>query len=62
VAIVTRVSRGIGWSTASLLLAEGAHVIGVSRSPPERDLDGLNHVAVDIVDPTTPDRLANLAL
>jgi len=33
VAIVTATSRGIGWQTASLLLEEGAKVIGVSRTP-----------------------------
>jgi NAD(P)-dependent dehydrogenase (short-subunit alcohol dehydrogenase family) len=42
VAIVTGVSRGIGWSTARLLLAEGAHVVGVSRTTPDPEIEGLS--------------------
>jgi NAD(P)-dependent dehydrogenase (short-subunit alcohol dehydrogenase family) len=62
VAIVTGVSRGIGYSTASRLLEEGARVVGVSRTAPERDLDGLRHVCADVLDPATPGLVNDVAL
>lgn len=61
VAIVTGVSRGIGWSTARLLLQEGAIVVGVSRTAPEQQLDGLRHVQADVLDEDTPARVVEVA-
>jgi NAD(P)-dependent dehydrogenase (short-subunit alcohol dehydrogenase family) len=62
VAVITGVSRGIGWSTARLLIEEGAHVVGVSRSALERELDGLVHMRADLMEETTPARAIALAL
>lgn len=46
-ALVTGVSQGIGLATASSLLAEGARVLGTSRSvPPETA--GLEHLQLDM--------------
>lgn len=61
VAIVTGVSRGIGWATARLLREEGATVVGVSRTVPEHDLEGLRHVQADVVDQGTPERVVEVA-
>jgi NAD(P)-dependent dehydrogenase (short-subunit alcohol dehydrogenase family) len=50
VALVTGVSQGIGLACAESLLAEGAQVLGTSRSaPPARD--GLAHLALDMTEP-----------
>jgi NAD(P)-dependent dehydrogenase (short-subunit alcohol dehydrogenase family) len=50
VALVTGVSQGIGLACAESLVAEGAQVLGTSRSaPPARD--GLAHLALDMTDP-----------
>ena len=54
VAIVTGASRGIGFATAVLLAAEGAHVIGVGRTPLERPVEGVTHVLADVLDEATP--------
>jgi hypothetical protein len=62
VAIVTGVSHGIGWSTANLLLHEGAKVVGISRTLPDRELPGLHHARADVLDDATPARAADHAL
>jgi NAD(P)-dependent dehydrogenase (short-subunit alcohol dehydrogenase family) len=54
VAIVTGASRGIGFATAVLLAAEGAHVIGVGRTPLESSAEGVTHVLADVLDEATP--------
>jgi len=62
IVIVTGVSRGIGYSTAGRFLAEGARVVGISRTAPERGLNGLRHVQADVLDPATPGLLMDVAL
>jgi NAD(P)-dependent dehydrogenase (short-subunit alcohol dehydrogenase family) len=62
VAVVTGASRGIGWATAALLMAEGAKVLGVSRTPLDRELPGLEHVLADMTDDSTPSLVADRAL
>jgi NAD(P)-dependent dehydrogenase (short-subunit alcohol dehydrogenase family) len=62
VAVVTGVSHGIGHQTAQALLAEGATVVGVSRSDPEPGLEAIHHLRADILDPDTPLRLIELGL
>jgi nucleoside-diphosphate-sugar epimerase len=49
-ALVVGVSGITGYNTAERLLADGWHVDGISRRPPE-GLDGLGHVAVDVREP-----------
>jgi NAD(P)-dependent dehydrogenase (short-subunit alcohol dehydrogenase family) len=61
VAIVTGVSRGIGWSTARLLLEEGAIVVGVSRTAPEPRLEGLRHLQADVLHRDTAERVIQVA-
>jgi NAD(P)-dependent dehydrogenase (short-subunit alcohol dehydrogenase family) len=61
VAIITGVSRGIGWSTARLLLEEEAIVVGVSRTTPEQRLEGLRHVQADVLDQDTAERVVDVA-
>lgn len=62
VAVLTGVSRGIGLATARLLIAEGAHVVGVSRSALEQHVSGLTHFQADVSVSTTPERVIDLAL
>ena len=50
VALVTGVSQGIGLACAASLIAEGARVLGTSRSAPPV-VDGLAHVALDMTEP-----------
>ena len=50
-AVVTGSSRGIGAATATLLEAEGARVIGVSRSG----------AGIDVTDPRAPQLISDLA-
>ena len=50
VALVTGVSQGIGLACAASLIAEGARVLGTSRSAPPV-LDGLVHLELDMTDP-----------
>lgn len=61
-AIVTGVSRGIGRSTAKLLLEEGANVVGVSRTAPGHDLERVRYVQADLLDPSTGERAVEAAL
>lgn len=62
VAVVTGVSRGIGHHAARALLAEGAKVVGVSRSTPEPGVEEIHHLQADILEPDTPARVIELAL
>ena len=55
VALVTGVSRGIGFACARSLLAEGARVIGTSRSAPP-PLAGLEHLQLDMTEPGGAER------
>ena len=55
VAVVTGGSKGIGLAVVDGLLAEGARVVCVSRTPPpDRDDDALLHVPADLTDPEAP--------
>ena len=54
-ALVTGVSRGIGLACAASLLAEGARVLGVSRSAPAV-LAGLEHLQLDLTEPGAVER------
>jgi NAD(P)-dependent dehydrogenase (short-subunit alcohol dehydrogenase family) len=56
VVIVTGASAGIGAATAELLTDEGAHVVGVARTPRG---DG---VAADLTDPSAAQRIVDAAL
>src|SRR6478672_4927271 len=47
VGLVTGVSKGIGRATAELLIAEGAQVFGVSRTP-LTDQPEVAHLALDM--------------
>lgn len=49
-ALVTGVSSGIGAAITSALLAEGWHVVGLSRTAPAEAHRHLTHVPVDIAD------------
>lgn len=62
VAVVTGVSHGIGHHAARALLAEGATVVGVSRSKPEPGVEAIHHLQADILDPDTPARVIELGL
>jgi NAD(P)-dependent dehydrogenase (short-subunit alcohol dehydrogenase family) len=48
-ALVTGASQGIGLACAQSLIAEGAHVLGTSRSAPPA-VDGLEHLALDMTE------------
>ncbi|HEU5028116.1 MAG TPA: SDR family oxidoreductase [Spirillospora sp.] len=56
VIVVTGASAGIGAATARLLTDEGAHVVGVARTPHR---DG---VAADLTDPSAAQRIVDTAL
>ena len=57
-AVVTGASKGVGLAVTRTLLAEGAHVVAVSRkTTPELDAlagPSLLHVAADLMDPQAP--------
>ena len=55
VALVTGVSQGIGLACATSLLAEGARVLGTSRSAPTT-IAGLTHVQLDMTKPGAAER------
>ena len=54
-ALVTGVSQGIGLACATSLLAEGARVLGTSRSAPPA-IDGLTHLKLDMTEPGAAER------
>ena len=53
VAVVTGHRRGVGRLVTEHLLDEGATVVGFSRGEPTFEHDRLQHVAVDVSDPTS---------
>jgi NAD(P)-dependent dehydrogenase (short-subunit alcohol dehydrogenase family) len=55
VVLVTGVSQGIGLACAHSFLAEGAVVVGTSRSAPPAT-EGLTHLQLDMTDPDAPER------
>ena len=55
VALVTGVSQGIGLACAQSLVAEGARVLGTSRSAPPA-VDGLEHLAMDMTEDGAAER------
>jgi NAD(P)-dependent dehydrogenase (short-subunit alcohol dehydrogenase family) len=55
VALVTGVSQGIGLACATSLLAEGARVLGTSRSAPPA-LDGLTHLPLNMTESGAAER------
>src|SRR5262245_10591425 len=55
VALITGVSQGIGLACATSLLAEGALVLGTSRSAPPA-LNGLTHLPLDMSEPGAGER------
>jgi NAD(P)-dependent dehydrogenase (short-subunit alcohol dehydrogenase family) len=55
VALVTGVSQGIGLASAMSLVAEGARVLGTSRSLPPT-VEGLTHLELDMTRPGAPER------
>jgi 3-oxoacyl-[acyl-carrier protein] reductase len=54
--VVTGASRGIGWAACEALAAEGAVVLGVSRSGAAGD--GWEGMALDVTAPDAADRIA----
>ncbi len=62
VAVVTGASTGIGRATAKALAAEGAHVVGVSRRPPDGDVPRVSFFAADLADPEAPTQMIEHAV
>ncbi|MEP7023538.1 MAG: SDR family oxidoreductase [Actinomycetota bacterium] len=60
-ALVTGASRGLGRHIAAALAARGATVYAAARNPDTVDLDGVKPVELDITDPTSVARAAELA-
>jgi NAD(P)-dependent dehydrogenase (short-subunit alcohol dehydrogenase family) len=60
-ALVTGANRGLGRHLAGELLARGATVYAGARHPDEVDLPGAKAVALDITDPVSVARAADLA-
>jgi gluconate 5-dehydrogenase len=60
VAVVTGASRGIGAACASALRDQGAHVIGVSRSPCE--IEGVKSRIADLAQPKAAQEIATALL
>jgi NAD(P)-dependent dehydrogenase (short-subunit alcohol dehydrogenase family) len=54
IAVVTGGSKGIGLAVVRGLLAEGARVVCVSRTPPPDHDGALLHVPADLTDPDAP--------
>ena len=55
--IVVGASRGLGRGIALAFAAEGAHVVGVSRSAPAEDAAGVSLELADAADPATARRI-----
>jgi NAD(P)-dependent dehydrogenase (short-subunit alcohol dehydrogenase family) len=55
VALITGISQGIGLACATSLLAEGAQVLGTSRTGPSGRA-GFEHLQVDMTDPGAAER------
>lgn len=62
VAVVTGASRGIGLATAQRLAAEGARVLGASRTPPDDATALFDHVEGDVADAADAQRIVETAL
>lgn len=63
IAIVTGAGRGIGLATARTLAAEGAHVVGATRTPtPELAAVAREVVAADLTDPEAAESVVAAAL
>jgi NAD(P)-dependent dehydrogenase (short-subunit alcohol dehydrogenase family) len=63
VAVVTGASKGIGLAVARSLAGEGAHVVAGARSVESlAGIEGLDAVAVDLVEPTGSERLVGEAI
>jgi NAD(P)-dependent dehydrogenase (short-subunit alcohol dehydrogenase family) len=54
VAVVTGGSKGIGLAVVRGLVAEGAHVVCASRTPPPGLGDAVLHITADLTDPMAP--------
>ena len=61
VALVTGANRGLGKRFATELLARGAKVYGAARRPETIDIPGVVPVALDITDPESVRRAAEIA-
>ena len=65
VVVVTGASKGIGMAVVRTVLEEGARVVAASRTvtPELHELAGpsLRHVAVDLMDPSSPERVIETA-
>lgn len=62
IAVVTGVSRGIGWAIVNTFIEHGAHVIGVGRhDPPPLNTDAFTFLRGDLTAQTTIDGVADLA-
>lgn len=48
IAVVTGVSKGIGYSTAKALLERGAKVFGLGRNKPDLDFDAFTFIETDV--------------
>lgn len=62
VAVVTGAGSGIGLATCGALAAEGMHVVGASRRPPETTLDGVEHLRLDLTEADAPAALIQHAV
>lgn len=57
VAVVTGASTGIGRATAIALAGEGVQVVGVSRRPPDSEVEGISFFSADLSQPDAPQRM-----
>ncbi|WP_116087618.1 SDR family NAD(P)-dependent oxidoreductase [Tropicimonas sp. IMCC34011] len=57
-AVITGGNKGIGADLAKRLLKEGYKVISVARNAPETEMEGLEHVECDLLDPEAVERAA----
>jgi NAD(P)-dependent dehydrogenase (short-subunit alcohol dehydrogenase family) len=61
IALVTGANRGLGKQFAAQLVRRGAKVYAAARRPETIDLAGVEPVQLDITDPTSVRRAADLA-